>query len=63
MQYLTIQSVQGGRGSVLVRAYGKLWNRRESHSRDKQFCNRKSDEFLFTELQESGLKKSAFNDG
>ena len=32
MQYLTIQSVQGGRGSVLVRAYGKLWNRRESHS-------------------------------
>ena len=32
IQYLTIQSVQGGRGSVLVRAYGKLWNRRESHS-------------------------------
>ena len=68
MQYLTIQSVQGGRGSVLVRAYGKLWNRRESHrqyafTRDKQFCNRKSDEFLFTELQESGLKKSGFSDG
>ena len=32
IQYLTIQSVQGGRGSVLVRAQGKYWNRRESHS-------------------------------
>ena len=32
MQYLTIQSVQGGRGSVLVRAYGKLYNGQESQS-------------------------------
>ena len=33
------------------------------NNRDKQFCNRKSDKFLFTELQESGHKKSGFNDG
>ena len=51
-----------------MRACGKLWNRRESHrqyafTRDKQFCNRKSDKFLSTELQESGLKKSGFSDG
>ena len=38
-------------------------HRQYAFTRDKQFCNRKSDEFLFTELQESGLKKSGFNDG
>ena len=38
-------------------------HRQYAFTRDKQFWNRKSDEFLFTELQESGLEKSGFSDG
>lgn len=38
-------------------------HRQYAFTRDKQFFNRKSDEFLFTELHERDLKKSGFNDG
>ena len=38
-------------------------HRQYTFTRDKQFCNRKTDEILFTELQENGVKKSGLNNG